>query len=93
MRDALVSGVIVGLFALAGGAAGSYLAAAQIAGQTHEISRISAQGVVSEGGVRRPTGRTYCRLIGSPRHLLPREALIACRAGVTHEIRDSSSAT
>jgi hypothetical protein len=31
MRDALVSGVIVGLFALAGGAAGSYLAAAQIA--------------------------------------------------------------
>ena len=31
MRDALVSGVIVGLFALAGGAGGSYLATAQIA--------------------------------------------------------------
>ena len=47
MRDALVSGVIVGLFALAGGAAGSYLAAAQIAKTAVAHAPTSAEVAIS----------------------------------------------
>ena len=46
MRDALVSGVIVGLFALAGGAAGSYLAA-QIAKTAVAHAPTSAEVAIS----------------------------------------------
>ena len=47
MRDTLVSGVIAGLFALAGGAAGSYLAATQIAKAAVAHAPTSAEVAIS----------------------------------------------
>lgn len=47
MRDALVTGVIVGLFALAGSAAGGYLVAAQIARAATAPAPRSAEVAIS----------------------------------------------
>ena len=43
MRDVLITGVIVGLFALVGGAAGSFLASGQVAKAAASVSLKSAE--------------------------------------------------